>query len=1166
MSLPLLKERLTQASTLALVGCQPSHLCLLLAQLAAERPLLVVTADDETARRLASDLRFFGHSLSNATKASTIRDLPALESSPYHDVAPDRAAMIRRSTALFQLALDGRGLANGGVLVASANALRRRVLPKSEFIARSRTVSAGQELDRDQLIADLDRAGYVRMPVVEDPATYAVRGGLVDLYLPDQRYPARVEFFGDEVDSIRLFAPDSQRTLRQIDALCFGPTRDTIVTAEDGLRQRLLAAADAAHLPSRATKAILEALDQGRDFIGIEALLPCLHDQLGTVFDFLSEDLLPVTVDPDGIDNALRAADAHDQLAYAARISDNRIAFPPDQLFLTADEIAERLARPNRLIVPQGSQVAASELLQLASRDNAELARRLARARAGKGEELLAALAAQLNAWLEQDFAATIALATPTQAERLRALLADYQIDCQVRRERDGQQSAAVTLRIGELTAGFVLDEAREAFLTESEIFGPRRGPARSRRAAGQATRSIADLRDINEGDLIVHSLHGIGIYRGMQKMSIGATVGDYLTLEYAGGDKLYLPIYRLDQVHRYIAEGHPKKLDRLGGQTWLRKKHKVQGAVREYSEQLLQLYAQRAALDGHAYPAPDATFSEFEASFPFSETPDQLQAVEQVMSDLQSPQPADRLICGDVGFGKTEVALRAAFHAAISGRQVAVLAPTTVLVEQHARTFTERMAAYPLKVESLSRFRGPKESRRIIQQLSEGKVDVVIGTHRLLSSDVRFSDLGLLIIDEEQRFGVAHKEKLKRYRTQVDVLTLTATPIPRTMQMAMIGLREISVISTPPAERLAVRTLITHFENNTIIDAARREIDRGGQIFFVHNRVHDIDQWAGRLRELLPFARIGVAHGQMESRRLERVMLSFVQGEFDLLVCTTIIESGLDIPRANTMFVNHADRYGLAQLYQLRGRIGRSRLRAYCYLLVDAVETLSDEGRARLSTLQRFSELGSGFSVASHDMELRGAGDLLGQRQSGHIAAVGFETYARILEEAVAELKGQPITQASDPELNICVPAYIPDDYVEDAGQRLEFYQRLSCAARDENMILSLLDELRDRYGERPREVDALGEVMVLKGLATQIAARVVDLSPGRLTLTFEQDAPLAAEDIASLVSTPDSRYALRPPSRLIYRLAEAEKGAPLAVARDVLHALAARTTRSPN
>ncbi len=641
---------------------------------------------------------------------------------------------------------------------------------------------------------------------------------------------------------------------------------------------------------------------------------------------------------------------------------------------------------------------------------------------------------------------------------------------------------------------------------------------ARTARPRPPTAPGFGDLAEIAEGDLVVHDEQGVGRYRGLKKLTLRGVAHDFLHLEYDGGG-LYVPVYRIGVVHRFLG-GTPEtvRLDKLGGATWVEKRRRVSVQARKLAEDLLQLYAQRQALPGHAFPPPDVVFREFEETFPFEETADQDKAIAAVLADMQDEAPMDRLVCGDVGYGKTEVALRASLLAALAGRQVAVLAPTTVLVEQHAVTFAERLRDFPVQVASLSRFRSKREQQDTIAALASGKLDVVIGTHRLLSRDVHFRNLGLLIIDEEQRFGVAHKERLKEMRSQVDVLTLTATPIPRTLQMAMSGMREISIIATPPADRLAIRTFVCGYDPDLLREAIAKELARGGQVFFVHNRVEDLPKWMREVCALAPGARVGMAHGQMPEAKLERVMIDFVDGRYDILCCTTIIESGLDIPRANTMIVNHADRYGLAQLYQLRGRIGRAKERAFCYLVIPSEARFRPGARQRLAVLQRFTELGAGFQVATHDLEIRGAGEILGDRQSGLLAAVGFDTYARILEEAVAELRGQPIRSEFDPEIAVDVPAFLPDDYIPDTGQRLDFYRRLA-QARDEGDVHATLAELEDRYGPLPDEARLLGEVMSDKTLVRRTGARAYELTAGRLVLSAGADARLDPAKVMRLV-----------------------------------------------
>ncbi|HWM86339.1 MAG TPA: transcription-repair coupling factor, partial [Kofleriaceae bacterium] len=713
------------------------------------------------------------------------------------------------------------------------------------------------------------------------------------------------------------------------------------------------------------------------------------------------------------------------------------------------------------------------------------------------------------------------------------------------------------------------------------------------------------DFSQLRPGDHVVHRLHGIGQYQGLAKLPLGGTPIDFLHLAYDGG-QLYLPVFRLDEVQRYVgADGQKPKLDKLGGVTWDKTRRKAAREVRALAEELLQLYAQRAALPGRAFPPADAMFSEFEATFAFEETPDQQTAIDEVLSDMEREQPMDRLVCGDVGYGKTEVALRAILKAALGGAQAAMLAPTTVLVEQHFQTMTQRYAGWPVKVGKLSRFQSPADRTATLRGLADGSIDAVVGTHRLLSNDVRFKDLGLIVIDEEQRFGVAHKERLKRMRTQIDVLTLTATPIPRTLHMSLTGMRDLSIIATPPVDRRSIRTLVARPEDGVLREGIRRELGRGGQVFFVVPRIagptehrpaqsaghpgdkddRSLEKWAEHLRALVPEAHVATAHGQMPAEQLEKVMIEFIAGRQDILVCTTIVESGLDIARANTMFVTRADRLGLAQLYQLRGRIGRSKERAYCYLLLPASDraTLTDDARRRLEALQRYSDLGSGFLIASHDLEIRGAGELFGRKQSGSIAAVGFETYASLLEEAVAELKGEEIQRPRDPELNVDVPGFIPDDYVPDTGQRLDLYKRLAGVAgptehrpaqsagptehrpaqsADQDEISAILEEMVDRYGPLPAEVSVLADLMVLKSLARRLRAQSLELAGTRLTLALASDTPLEPAQVMSLVRAPGSRYRLTPDMRLTRSFNTAEQKAPAETARRCLMELLACAT----
>jgi transcription-repair coupling factor (superfamily II helicase) len=1151
----------------------------------AERPLVVVMPDEDQAAELARDLELFLPASAGADDpAAPPRALllPAVETSPYAELTPDRRAIMLRQATLFRLS---QGL-SGEVVVVSPRALMRRVMPRAAFGALCEVVVADSDIDRDALATQLGRAGFARVPIVEDPGTFAVRGGVIDVFAPLYRYPTRIELFGDTVESIRFFDPRTQRTLRTLGELYLHPVRETVKSAGQRLRERVLAAADAATHPSSKTRVLLEQLERGEEFFGIEALTPAFHTHMTSIAEYLPQRAHYLVVDPEGVRRAVAKELEDAEARFTARRAEQKVALGPGEHFLSPDEVGGLLARAPVLIEVRAVELLSADpvpTVRFAADENRELAAELARARAEKADELLAPLVREIERAQAARERTVMVSAGRAGAERLRALLASYDLEASISDNPGGRAlwrlpgGGAPVILIGTLGRGFFARADGLRVIAEEEIFGPR---SHVRRAADKPTKGrvfgadATDFAELKPGDYLVHRVNGVGLYKGLAKLPMKGTPIDFLHIEYDGG-ALYLPVYRLNEVQRYVGGDTAKpRLDRLGGVTWEKTRRKVSAEVKKMAEELLQLYAQRQALPGHAFPEPDTVFREFEATFPFEETPDQQKAIDDVLADLQKPQPMDRLVCGDVGYGKTEVALRAAMHVALAGKQVAVLAPTTVLVEQHAQNFAARMGGWPVKVAGLSRFTPKPAQTRIVRELAEGQLDVVVGTHRLLSNDVRFKDLGLIVIDEEQRFGVAHKEKLKKLRTQVDVLTLTATPIPRSLNLALVGAREMSIIATPPVDRLAIRTLVSRPADDVITEGVKKELGRGGQVFFVVPRIgvpgqplspdevptidseldgaerrrttrgeRSLADWVEHLGELVPGARVAGAHGQMPPEALEKVMVDFVAGRYDILVSTTIIEAGLDIPRANTMFVDHAEYFGLAQLYQLRGRIGRAKERAYCYLMVPPLEALTPEAKQRLATLQRFTELGAGFMVASHDLEIRGAGDLLGAQQHGHIAAVGFETYARILEEAVAELRGAPIRPERDPELNVDLPGFIPDDYVPDTGQRLDLYKRLSGADNDDD-VNAILEEMHDRYGDVPDEAKLLGELMLVKAAGRRLGAVTIDLTAERLSLALDSQAtPLKPEKVLALVNRKKSPFRLTPDMRLQKTFDESER-----------------------
>ncbi len=1146
------------------------------------RTVLAVAADEEEAERLARDLAFF---LGGRERVARVPADPVL---PYDDLSPDRGLEMERLAGLCRLHLEAGSVR---AVVVSARALARKVVPRSAF-DRGEILAAGVSVDREALARRLVELGYARVPLVEDPGTFAVRGGILDLWSPLDERPVRLEFFGDEVESLRPFDSDSQRTSSyRGDAappateVVICPAREALFTAEGKAAavEAVREAAERVDRPTSKVREMLDAIEAGRPFFGLEALLPGFHPGgLATLFDYLPPGTLVL------VDDEAEVAQALDELwgdlgrDHQAALRRSDLALPPEAHFLAPAEVAARLAglprvRRHTLWMGTGRPVAFALGETGALRGEIEGAH---------GEDgALGPLARRLEDWRTRGIAAVVACGTPSASDRLRRLLEDRRLAARVHPAppaslRDLYDPGIhAHLVPGDVSGGFVDAPGGLALLSDEEIFGRR---VRKRPRAARAENAFAAaFRDLEEGDLVVHVEHGIARYGGLAKMRVRGVEGDFLVLQYQGADRLYLPVSRMRQVQKFTgASPEHVRLDRLGGTSFALRKARVKEQLLKVAAELLEIYAARAAHPGFAFSPPDENYRAFEAEFPWEETPDQAKAIADVLADMAKsragsgagglggpaaqglrrakgqadepapelagglggqqapPGPMDRVVCGDVGYGKTEVAMRAAMLAVLSRKQVAVLVPTTLLAAQHERTFRERFKGWPVRVEAVSRMKPPEEVRRILADAAAGKVDVLVGTHRLLASDVAFKELGLVVVDEEQRFGVAHKERLKKLRRLVDVLTLTATPIPRTLHMGLAGVRDLSIIATPPEDRRAIRTFVVKFDPQAVKEAVEQELKRGGQVFFVHNRVRSIGAMEKFLRELLPRARIGVAHGQMPEARLEEVMARFVGKELDVLLATAIVESGLDIPSANTIIVNRADQFGLSQLYQIRGRVGRSRERAYAWLLVPARRPVTPEARKRLEALQKFSELGAGFQIASHDLEIRGAGNLLGKDQSGHIEAVGFDLYAELLEEAVREMRGAPPrAEEPDPDVQLPLPAFIPDGYVPDVHQRLYFYKRLAQAASDEELE-DARAELVDRYGDPPEEVDALSELMQLRVRLRALRVRGLEAGPGRVVLALGPEAALDPFRLARHVQRSGGALRLTPEMKLVARV----------------------------
>jgi transcription-repair coupling factor (superfamily II helicase) len=1144
-------------------GATPGWAAWLAAERSAKELVVVVAADEDAARELEDDVRFWIPAPVDSAELDPIAALPGIDVSPYAELSPDRSCIVERVATLFRLTQPEL---RPRIVITSAEALARKTLPPGELANRGLVISKGQNIDREQIAKLLIDAGWSRTPVVDEPGTFALRGGVVDVYAPLAPHPVRIELFGDEVESLRWFDAESQRTLRVVDRVVLHPVRETIVTGASDVRTRLREYADEISFPSKATRRTIEQLETGSVFVGIEGLVPAFHDELVSPAAYVPSDARWLIVDTDACKRAVTDLLADADLRWTNRSNMKELAYPPDRHFA---RVLEPLSSPRRIELStlEVAQHGDAARVRIEVDDLRVLRQELDHARTFGDTEHVAPLLTALKRWRADGVSVTIALDSQSRIDRLAGVL-----------EQRGVSN--VRLVAGTPAHAFASVKDHVALVTGDLIFGQRTHHAASRRkkAKDALLGGVSDWSQLGVGDFLVHQRHGVGKYQGLKKIAVGTVsllnttaIGanapapieiDALHLEYDGGT-LYLPVYRLGEVQRYVgAEGHAPRIDKLGGITWEVTQTKVARHVRALAEELLQVYAQRAALPGHAFPPADDQYRELEATFPFDETPDQEDAINAVNLDMEAGRAMDRLVCGDVGYGKTEVALRGIFKCVTGGKQAAVLAPTTVLVEQHFRTMTERFKGFAVTIGKLSRFQSKAEQIETVRQVAAGTIDVVVGTHRILSADVRFKDLGLLVIDEEQRFGVAHKERIKKTKTQVDVLTLTATPIPRTLHLAMAGMRDLSIIATPPADRRAVRTFVSRVDDQTIKEAIERELARGGQIFFISPTIggmgrgkepdprlpnddrptrktkprdddRSIEEWSEYLHGLVPTARIGVGHGSLSAEALEKVMVQFIAGELDILVATTIVESGLDIPNANTMFVARADAFGLAQLYQLRGRIGRSANRAYCYLLVPEPEHITDDARRRLEALQRFTELGAGFQIASQDLEIRGGGELLGAKQSGSIAAVGFDRYVKMLEVAVAELRGQPIHPEIDPELTIDIPGFIPDDYVPDPGQRLELYKRLS-AVGDDDELRTVMAEISDRYGPLPGDVVLLGELMGQKALARRIGALALEISQSRVAIALPDDSPMRAAALAAgWRKLPDGRYATQPPAR---------------------------------
>ncbi len=1073
---------------------------------------LLVVPSDKDVELLIADARFFYSALEGTSEAALDRavlPLPSRQVDPYRGMTPHFRVAAARARALTAAAQGDARL-----IVASAAALLPRVSPPERLLRAALDIRPGTEIEPLALADLLVDAGFTREDPVDEHGSFTIRGGIVDIFPAGDAEPVRIEFVGDMVETLRRYDPATQRSTHPTDQVGIVPVRERFDEpgadaaldeggAWDGRGERearRTPAAAAQH--DTATVSVLEFLAARglrvivSEYEQVEQQARKIRDQLDASYADTSARGHVVAPPPstafvawDDLEARVGAASRFEELAVDERAPDG----PAQHGDLAAADRHAGLDPPARAAGPRAVRhVSCQPAIEFRGRVSDWIADvRQARQR---GETVL--------------FVADSA----GRAERTVEILQEYDVVAIPVERAEDSHAAAVLVAVGSLSRGFRLAEAALQIYAETDVFEEERQPADKRR--NLARTFLSDLRDLKVGDLVVHVDHGIGEFVGLKQINpSGRVTGasapqqqEFLELRYHGDDKLFVPVERLDLIQKYTGGTRPA-LDRLGGTTWEKAKTRVKKAMRDMAEELLKLYAQRRAVPGHAFGADTHWQEEFEGAFPYELTPDQATAIADIKRDMEAATPMDRLLCGDVGYGKTEVAMRAAFKAVMDGKQAAFLAPTTVLAFQHAKTLRDRFAGFPVAIDVVNRFRSAQETKEILAGVASGKIDIIVGTHRLLSKDVVFKDLGLLVVDEEQRFGVAHKERIKQMRKRVDVLTMTATPIPRTLNMSLVGIRDMSVIETPPKDRLSIQTNVVKFDAPVIERAIRNELARGGQVYFVHNRVESIFSIGNLLQRLVPEAKIAVGHGQMGEHELEKAMLNFVERRADILLATTIVENGLDIPNANTMIINRADRYGLSQLYQLRGRVGRSDRAAYAYLLIPPQESLSPVARKRLAAIREFSDLGSGFRVAALDLEIRGAGNLLGGEQSGHIDAVGFEMYTKLLEETIRELKGEEIDDDVRATVNLRVDLKIDEQYVPDMNQRLMVYRKVA-AARSENELSSVLEEMRDRYGAPPDSVLNLAEYGRIRVMADRLRVETIDREGRLVVIKFRPNA----------------------------------------------------------
>jgi transcription-repair coupling factor (superfamily II helicase) len=1044
-------------------------------------------------------------------------------------VAPPKNIVADRMRCLDRLLHQERS-----VVVTTSQAMLYKLPSRARLAAACCLLNIGDEIDPDDIAAMLMRGGYQNVELVEVKGEFARRGDILDVYPFTSDTPVRIEFFGDEIDAIRAFEPISQRSTKSLESITLTPLRESFsVDVSIDYWQAQTDDLIQEHATPQLIKTIREMTERLTESTaslyglagctlnnGIDAFLPMLTPETELLTDYLSDDTIVCLIEPQWQKREAAHMHAQMQELYQQKLDESHFVVPPGKLLAPFETLRTQIEKypiiSSSLAPPR--QITDNKLVPLPF-EMKPLA-----LPSGNYQTVIN----QIKTWARQGNQVHLFCETPQQAKRVSEILAEREL-----------LPSDINISIGAISQGFLNESLNLVVISEDELFGNRHHRPIRRRLSTDGT-PILSLIDLKVGDYVVHVSHGIAIYDGIRRLDIDGKSQDFLILKYSADDILYVPTYQVDLVQKYIGsknETYKPRLDRLGGTAWHRRKSRVKESIEQMADELLNLYALREARKGFSFPAEIPWQTEFESLFLYQETDDQLQAIEDVKADMESERPMDRLVCGDVGYGKTEVALRAAFKAVMSEKQVAILVPTTILALQHYDTFEKRFQPFPVHVEMLNRFRTPKEIKQIKEGLAKGTVDIVIGTHSLLSKTVKFDNLGLLIVDEEHRFGVKHKEKIKQFKETVDVLTLTATPIPRTLHMSLVGIRDFSVINTPPADRLPIQTHVMPYDSEVIREAITAELSRDGQVFFVHNRVQDIQSIALTVQELAPEARVAVAHGQMPERELETVMLEFVRHKHDILVCTMIIESGLDIPNVNTILINRADALGLAQLYQLRGRVGRATLQAYGYLFYPQDRAITEGAQKRLRVIEEFTDLGSGFKIALRDLEIRGAGNILGGEQHGHIVTVGYELYCRLLEEAVMALRGEKVEETMETRINLPVEAYLPDNYVPDSRQKVSIYKKIA-GLKDREALNELREELKDRYGAIPEPAEMLLEVANIKQLSQHLGITTIVAGKEQVKVTFDERKPrINVKKFVEIVHQ-NKNLQLQPPAQLMIRM----------------------------